>query len=83
METLRDLRMKAGLGQKEVSRQIGVSIGAYSAYENGWKTPRLPKMVKLSQVLMVDVTKLVKIFLQSELTRGTESDNNNVAGGKQ
>lgn len=45
---LRDLRMKYGYSQKEVSEKIGVSPSIVSGYESGERTPSTQVLLSLA-----------------------------------
>lgn len=45
---LRDLRIKYGYSQKEVSEKIGVSLSIVSGYESGERTPSTQVLLSLA-----------------------------------
>lgn len=47
-ERLKRLRKENGVSQKEVADYIGVSVSAYSNYEQGIREPSLDMLLKLS-----------------------------------
>ena len=47
-ERLKRLRKENGVSQKEVADYIGVSVSAYSNYEQGIREPLLDVLLKLS-----------------------------------
>lgn len=47
-ERLKRLRKENGVSQKEVADYIGVSVSAYSNYEQGIREPSLDVLLKLS-----------------------------------
>lgn len=47
-ERLKRLRKENGVSQKEVADHIGLSVSAYSNYEQGIREPSLDILLKLS-----------------------------------
>ncbi len=47
-ERLKRLRKENGVSQKEVADYLGVSVSAYSNYEQGIREPSLDMLLKLS-----------------------------------
>ncbi|MEG0692177.1 MAG: helix-turn-helix transcriptional regulator [Oscillospiraceae bacterium] len=53
--TLQNIRTKAGFTQKQISTLLGISVQAYSGYENGKHEPTIETLVKLSYLYEVSV----------------------------
>ena len=51
---LKQLRSEKGLSQKEIAKIIGVSVSAYSNYEQGIREPSYDILIKLAK--FYDVT---------------------------
>ena len=47
-ERLKKIRKENGVSQKEVADYLGVSVSAYSNYEQGIREPSLDMLLKLS-----------------------------------
>ena len=54
MNIIRELRKKAGIGQKELASIIGVSIPTVSDWETGKKQPSKDRLHKLAEFFQVD-----------------------------
>ena len=54
MNIIRELRKKAGIQQKELALEIGVSIPTVSEWENGKKDPSGDRLKRLSEYFGVD-----------------------------
>ena len=68
--TLRELRQKkTAYNQKQMAGLLGISESAYCYYEKGLRRPNLDNLVKLAQVLGVDVQLLINIFLPMNTTK--------------
>ena len=59
--TLKELRLQAGLTQSQLASQIGVTKSAVSYYEIGSRIPSPEILVKLSSVLHVSADYLLGI----------------------
>jgi transcriptional regulator with XRE-family HTH domain/KaiC/GvpD/RAD55 family RecA-like ATPase len=57
---LRDLRTKRGLPQKELADLVGVTSSTISQIESNLIYPSLPALLKLAEVLAVDVSSLFR-----------------------
>lgn len=57
-ETLKELRAKKKITQKELAKLVGVSPVQLNRYENGTIRPRLPIIAKLAEVLEVEYSLL-------------------------
>jgi putative transcriptional regulator len=60
--TLRQLRLRAGLSQKDLASRIGLKQPNISEMEAGRRTPSAEIMLKLSKVLRVSGDELLAIF---------------------
>lgn len=60
-EILKDLRLKAGLTQKQLAEQIGVSKSVVSFYELSERIPSPTVLIKLSSVFHVSADYLLGI----------------------
>ena len=54
MNIIRELRKKAGIGQKELADIVGVSIPTVSDWETGKKQPSKERLRKLAEYFQVD-----------------------------
>ena len=54
-QRLRERRRELGISQGELARALGVSLSAVSNYENGQNAVREDVLLKLFQVLDVDL----------------------------
>lgn len=52
-EKLKELREKAGLTQKELAEQVGLSSTTITGYEKGNREPDLFKLIKIAKALKV------------------------------
>jgi transcriptional regulator with XRE-family HTH domain len=57
---LRDLRTKRGISQKELADLVGVTSSTISQIESNLIYPSLPALLKLAEVLSVDVNSLFR-----------------------
>ncbi len=64
---LKQARQAKGLTQKELADKIGTSKSVISNYETGYATPKLDRMIKLSEILDVDIS----IFLKKDVVDNT------------
>lgn len=58
-ERLKELRIEKGVGQIELSKEINVSKGIISLWENGLREPKLSNLISLSQFFDVSIDYLV------------------------
>ena len=58
-ENLKLLRTEMGLGQVELSKQLGVSKGIVSLWENGLREPGMLNLIALAKFFKVSVDYLV------------------------
>ena len=56
---LKEQRIEKGVYQKEVAKEIGVSVGAYANYENGNREPEYAILVKLCKYYKVSADYLL------------------------
>lgn len=54
-EAMRRARKEAGLTMRELSEKSGVTEVTICSYENGTRTPRLPKLVALADALSLSM----------------------------
>lgn len=65
-KTLREFREEAGLLQKEIAEQLGISLPSYSKKENGLVKVSITEVKLLSEILKKDVG---QIFLACEFQK--------------
>ncbi len=58
-ENLKALRIEAGIGQVELAKQIGVSKGIISLWENGLREPNMYSLILLAKFFNVSIDYLV------------------------
>lgn len=58
-ERLKELRQENGIGQVELARNISVSKGIISLWENGLREPTLSNLIALSDYFCVTLDYLV------------------------
>lgn len=56
---LKYLRLEKGIGQPELAKQIGVSKGIISFWENGLREPTMTSLIKLAKFFDVSIDYLV------------------------
>lgn len=56
---LKNLRMEKGIGQVELAKQIGVSKGIISLWENGLREPNMFSLIMLAKYFGVSIDYLV------------------------
>lgn len=71
---LKYLRIKQGLTQKELSKQLNISRQAYSNYETRKRTPDLDSVFRLAALFEVSVDALVLCNLKTGDTSAMISD---------
>lgn len=59
-QTMRELRKRSGMSQKEIAAKVGVSQATYSAYERGRNEPPAEMLVRLSYVFDCSIDVLVQ-----------------------
>lgn len=60
-DNLKNLRTEAHLGQVELAKQIGVSKGIISLWENGLREPNMYSLIALAKFFNVTIDFLVGI----------------------
>ena len=60
-DNLKELRLEKGLGQVELAKEIGVSKGVISLWENGLREPNMYSLILLSKFFKVTIDELVGI----------------------
>lgn len=58
-EKLKELRRRAGLSQRDVAKQLGVSPSIISSYETGERTPSVENLLALSFLYRCSVDHLL------------------------
>lgn len=56
---LKQLRHERGLGQVELAKQIGVSKGVISLWENGLREPNLSSLIAIASFFKISIDELV------------------------
>lgn len=59
-ERIKEERIMAGLTQEELADKIGVKQNMVSYYEKGFKTPSVPILARIADVLDCSVDKLLE-----------------------
>lgn len=54
-EILKNIRTEKGIGQVELAKQINVSKGIISLWENGFREPKLSNLIALSKYFNVSI----------------------------
>jgi len=60
-DNLKELRLEKGLGQVELAKEIGVSKGVISLWENGLREPNMYSLILLSKFFKISIDELVGI----------------------
>lgn len=58
-EILKELRTERNLGQVELAKEIGVSKGVISLWENGLREPTMYSLILLAEFFNVSIDELV------------------------
>lgn len=58
-ERLRELRKQSPIMQKDIAKQIGVSVRTFQQYEQGLVEPNIEKLILLSKIFDVTVDFLI------------------------
>ena len=58
-DNLKMLRTEKGLGQVELAKQVGVSKGIISLWENGLRQPNMSSLIELAEFFEVSIDYLV------------------------
>ena len=58
-ENLKSLRIEKGLGQVELARELGVSKGIISLWENGLREPNMSSLIVIAKYFKVSIDFLV------------------------
>ena len=56
---LKELRLEHGLGQVELAKEIGVSKGVISLWENGLREPNMYSLILLAKFFKITIDELV------------------------
>ncbi len=70
---IKELRIKRGLTQEELARQIGVTKGAVANYENEVSSPKIELMYKLFDVLQCDANYLHQDDMKSNVYKDSST----------
>ena len=70
---IKELRIKRGLTQEELARQIGVTKGAVANYENEISSPKIELMYKLFDVLQCDANYLHQDDMKSNVYKDSST----------
>lgn len=60
-DNLKELRFEKGLRQVELAKEIGVSKGVISLWENGLREPNMYSLILLAKFFKVSIDELVGI----------------------
>lgn len=60
-DNLKELRLEKGLGQVELAKEIGVSNGVISLWENGLREPNMYSLIILAKFFKITIDELVGI----------------------
>jgi transcriptional regulator with XRE-family HTH domain len=60
---IRQARLKAGLSQAQLAKEVGVSAGAIGNYESGYSSPKDEILYTLMRVLNVDANFIYQDFI--------------------
>lgn len=58
-DNLKELRLEKGLGQVELAKEIGVSKGVISLWENGLREPNMYSLILLAKFFKITIDELV------------------------
>ena len=58
-DNLKELRLEKGLGQVELAKELGVSKGVISLWENGLREPNMYSLILLAKFFKVTIDELV------------------------
>jgi transcriptional regulator with XRE-family HTH domain len=67
-DKIRNLRIKAGLTQEALAEELKVSRVTITRYENGERTPKIEKLLKIAAFLKVDVSVLLEATNYKDIT---------------
>lgn len=59
IKTIKAIRDKRGISQREMARRMGVHPSVYNRFENGTRTPNTGTIVKIADILGVDPAELL------------------------
>ena len=69
-ERIREIRKSKGMTQKQVAEQLGITIGAYSHYENGTRELDVLKVKALSKIFGISGDELIDTGFQNQVPDG-------------
>lgn len=58
-DNLKELRLEKNLGQVELAKEIGVSKGVISLWENGLREPNMYSLILLAKFFKITIDELV------------------------
>ena len=58
-ERIKYLRAEKGIGQEDLAKELGVSCGAISFWENGLREPNMNRLIALAKYFHVSIDYLV------------------------
>lgn len=82
-EQLKKLRQEKNISQEELAQELFISRQAISKWENGDATPDLENLVKLSEILKVNLDELVKGKQQSIFPIDEDDENLQLLKGRE
>lgn len=74
-QNLRSLRSNAGLYQKEVAKELGITVAAYSLYETGKREPNFAMLSKIADYFNTTISELLDKREKFHTTEGGEKMN--------
>lgn len=63
--TFHQLRKNAGMKQSDIARELGITVAAVSAWEQGKNRPCLDNLTALEKMLGVPLADIVRVFTES------------------
>lgn len=54
-EKLKELRLENGIGQMALAKELGVSKGIVSLWENGLREPKLSNLIMIARYFQVSI----------------------------
>ena len=60
-DNLKEFRLEKGIGQVELAKEIGVSKGVISLWENGLREPNMYSLILLAKYFKITIDELVGI----------------------
>ena len=88
-DTMKAMRLKKGLSQKEMAQTLGIAYTTYSNYENNNRTPDMNTLKKIADVLCININdffvpgtdndiyfEFLDLFIDWAYSRGYEYNDN-------